>query len=932
MMQREHNTYQVRRLRNLCTLVGFVVGICTVLYSCSTQKATWTNIQYHNITTHYNIWWNGNESLKKGVAMMDQKYKDDYTQILPVYKMGTKEESKSLNPQFDRAIEKSVKGIKKHSIFVNGQEHVPYIPKCYMMTAYATFYKHDFVTAASTCQMLATQYAGTAIADEAAILQARCSTMDRRYRDAENALDEMVVAAGKDNFANSQKLNLYLAMAECTLPQEKYKKGVNFLKMALEQHPSRAQKARIYYILGQVYQDQGKRPTASKYYEKVLRCGPSYEMEFNARLNIASCADLQHTDRARLEKLLDRMLKDKKNEEFLDQIYYAKGEMYMGIRETKKACEAFKTSCAVSKSNPAQKARSAIRLAGILFDKFQDYDQSQIYYDTAMAIIKTDYPHYSEIKTRYDILSSLVVNTRVIERNDSLIAVSQMPETKRLELINNKIEELKKAEEEAKERELLEQLNNDAKSQQNTLQGDWYFYNTNTVQKGKETFRQRWGMRNLEDYWFLTNKGLMGMNMLAQMNGVDIQDSIESGLDESESQDSISDSTAARPTGNPNDPHDVAYYLKDLPKSQAEIDSMMDETSVSLLNAGYIFYDGIHNLPKALECYLRMSNDFTSNAEIVQAFYMLYKIYDRQGNTPSANYYRDMVLMGFPDSDFSNLILDEDYYKEIIRRGQIIKEDYDNVYNLYRKRRYEAVLSSVANAKLLYEGNPMLGKFRYWEGLSYAKMDNKQSAVTTFQDIIKDYQKDDTLVDLAQAQLDYLLGDGGRYIANSGGNADEDIDDPASIGNTDTKEASRPTSRRKTTAEETELPPEAQLFRYRDNMPHTVIILVKEKKIRATQVHQKMGSFILTYYANSGYKAAPLMFTDSTQMITVNTFNDAREAVDFANHLQSGDSPLAEYNPDDYQVFAISKQNYVTLYNRKQVDAYKMFYEKYYIQ
>ena len=131
-----------------------IVGACLVFPSCSTQKATWANIQFHNITTHYNIWWNGNESLKKGVAMMNDRYKDDYTRVLPVYKMGTKEESKSLNPQFDRAIEKSVKGIKKHSIFVDGQEHVPYIPKCYLMTAYATFYKHDFVTAASTCQML----------------------------------------------------------------------------------------------------------------------------------------------------------------------------------------------------------------------------------------------------------------------------------------------------------------------------------------------------------------------------------------------------------------------------------------------------------------------------------------------------------------------------------------------------------------------------------------------------------------------------------------------------------------------------------------------------------------------------------------------------------------------------------------------------------
>ena len=202
------------------------------------------------------------------------------------------------------------------------------------------------------------------------------------------------------------------------------------------------------------------------------------------------------------------MLKDKKNEEFLDQIYYAKGEMYMGMKDLKKACEAFKKSAAVSRNNPAQKARSCIRLAGIQYDKFQNYDMAQTYYDTAMGIIKSDYPHYSNIKSRYDLLSSLVSYTRVIERNDSLIAVANMPEADKLKLINDKIETLKKEEEAAKERELLEQIANDNKAQSNTLKGDWYFYNSNTVQKGKDSFRQKWGMRALEDYWFLSKKGL----------------------------------------------------------------------------------------------------------------------------------------------------------------------------------------------------------------------------------------------------------------------------------------------------------------------------------------------------------------------------------------------------------------------------------------
>ena len=860
---------------------------------------------------------------------METSCKDDYTRLLPVYKVATKEESMALYPQLDCAIEKSIKGIKKHSIFINGQEHVPYISKCYMLTAYATFYKHDLANAASTCQTLVAQYSGTAIADESAILQARCATMDKRYQDAENSLDELMTALGKGNFSPKQKLNLYLAMAECTLPQEKYKKGVQFLKLALEENPSRQQKARIYYILGQIYQELDKRPTASKYYEKVLKCGPSYEMEFNARLNIASCADLQHTDREKLERLLDRMLKDRKNEDFLDQIYYAKGEMYMGMRDIKKACEAFKTSTAVSKTNPAQKARSALRLGGILYDKMQDYDHAQIYYDTAMGIIKPDYPHYANHKSRYDLLTSLVSYTRVIDRNDSLIAVANMSESERMTLINDKIAALKKAEEEAKERELLEQFASDAKSQQNTLQGDWYFYNSNTVQKGKETFRQRWGMRSLEDYWFLSKKGMLGMNMLAQGND-NTEDEGDEKTESDGTDDTKTDEKDSKASGNPNDPHNVAYYLKDLPKSPEEQDSMQAQTAVCLLNAGYIYYDGIHNIPKALECYLRMANDYTTNSEIVQAFFMLYKIYDKQGNTPNSNYYRDMVLMGFPDSDFSNLILDEDYYKEILRRSKLIREDYDEVYALYRKHRYDDVLNSVATAKELYTNDPMLGKFRYWEALAYARTDRKDRAVATLQGIIADYPRTDSIVPLAQAQLDFLTGDGSKYVTNSG--SDETINDPASTEPTPpslTSSDGQRSEMRRTAPNE--LSPEAKLFRYKADMAHQVIILVKEKKIRATQLQTKVGSFIMNYYANSGYKTSPLMFTDSTQMVTISTFNNANEAKDFAIHLQRPEGPLTDYSPEDYQVFAISKQNYTTLYNRKRVDAYRQFYDRYYL-
>ena len=495
-----------------------VLSSSLLLTSCSTQKAKWGNIQYHNTTCHYNVWWNGNESLKQGKEKLRKTAVDDYTRLIPPECLGTAENARSIYPEMDRAIEKGVKGIQKHSIIFKGEERVPYIKECYLLTAYASFYKQDYPSAENACNLLINQFSGTRAGDEGAVLMARCMTCEKRYTDAEAALDQLVVNLGKGNFSRSQRSKLYSAMVETTVSQEKYKKAVEYIHLAIETSSSRREKARLTFLMAQIYQQLEKRSVAAKYYRQVLGYGPEYVMEFNARLGEASCADLaslSQSDIAKLERQLDAMLHDKKNEEYRDQIYYAKREMYIGLKDAHKACDNYRRSVAVSTTNKAQKAKSAIRMGEILYELYENYDLSQRYYDTAMHIIKPDYPHYSAIKRRHDMLTELTSFTRVYERNDSLITIATMPEEQRLAIINAKIDTLKRHEQEAKERALLEELSAESKKQQNTLTGDWYFYNPNTVTKGKETFRQRWGLRVLEDNWFLANKSTIGMNLFA---------------------------------------------------------------------------------------------------------------------------------------------------------------------------------------------------------------------------------------------------------------------------------------------------------------------------------------------------------------------------------------------------------------------------------
>lgn len=899
-----------------------------VVAGCSTQKAKWANVTYHNTTCHYNVWWNGNESYREGLRNLEKSFNDDYTKILPVYQIGTKEQAMGIYPQMDKAIEKGLKGIKKHSIYLQGREYVKYVKNCYLLTAYSTFQKQDYAATANTCRLIISQFGGTQESDEAQILLARCMTQEKQYSDAESALELLVNAQSKDNFSPKMADKLYLAMVESVLPQEKYKKAVQYIRLALDETTDKRTRARLYFIMAQIYQTLDKRATAAKYFEKVLKCKPDYVMEFNARINIASCATEENTNLAEVEKSLDRMLRDKKNEEFKDQIYYAKAEMFLGMKDAKKACDNYRLSVAAASANPPQKAKSALRMADVLYEMYENYDEAQKYYDTAMHIIKAGYPNYDEIRSRYVTLTALVENTRTVYRNDSLLLWADMDPAQRTALIEKKIADLKQWEKEEAERKMIEEYNKEALTQQNTLQGDWYFYNTNTLSKGKQTFRQRWGVRVLDDYWFLSKRNGFAMgSMIPGMESSEDDMSDDAG-------DSLSaDSTlVVSSKDNPNDPHFPAYYLKDLPKTQGQRDTMHAEIATCLLNAGYIYYDGIENTDRALECYHRLAKDYPDADEIVQAFYQMWRIYTKQGNTPQANYYRDMVLMGFPDCDYANMIRDDTYYLEIIQRSEVAQNEYSTVYNLYRRKKYRDVVAHVDEALKLYNEQPLMGKFRYWKGLASAQLGDTNVATVTFETIIADYPDTSRLVELAKEQLAYLRT---GYFTSAAENISADdeeagrrryrdnVNDVVSISSDN-----RQRQNSETTADE--LPRESMMYRYRENMQHYVVVLINDKKIVATQLQYAIADFNMQYYANSGYRVSPQLFNDTTQLLTIHRFKNAQEAEDYKTHILLDGGPLTKYNTADYVIFSLSTQNYSTFYNQKNIEAYRRFYDYYY--
>ena len=302
---------------------------------------------------------------------------------------------------------------------------------------------------------------------------------------------------------------------------------------------------------------------------------------------------------------------------------------------------------------------------------------------------------------------------------------------------------------------------------------------------------------------------------------------------------------------------------------------------------------------------------------------MLYRIYDRQGNTPQANYYRDMVLRGFPDSDFANLIRDNEYYRQLIARDQRIEDDYLQLYNLYNSHRYRQTITLAEQAEELYPANPKLQRFRLWRALATANLGDTPSATKQLQGILQSAPAGDSIIPIAQAYLDFLNSDSTR-LANAN---NEDIT-PAEERRARQNSAT-PAAVKSRDAEE-ELPPEARIFRFRERQQYYVII-VDDRRVQATELQYRLSDFNTQFYSNAGYKVNASLFTDTTQLITVHRFIDDQEALKYYRHLGSAESPLAKLSAKDYTLFFISTQNYATFYNRKNIPAYLAYFRKYHL-
>lgn len=897
----------------------FAVLILGLFCACSTAKDKWINRQYNSIVAHYNAWWNGNQALKEGIKSLEQAHKDNYTEILPVFKFGTKENATAIKSNTDRAIEKGSKVIQKYSMKFSGVEKNPQIDDAYLLMGKACFYAQDYPAALATFNLLIAQYKDKKESYEPmiwlALTQSRMgnsSECDILLDQVKNKIDEGVAPKKLRNFMNLVYAQNALSQGKNALALEYFAKR----KFSFEKELN----TRIMFIQGQIYQKAEDYEQATKFFKKTARRAGNYEMEFASRLNIAMCYDPKKSNSRPIISRLEKMLDDKKNIEYKDQIYYALGEVYFKDKNVDKACLQWEASSAASTSNNLQKITSCLRAANTYFELLEKYERAQMYYDTALAVMPKDYDGYKTIESRQKVLTNLVTNLRCVERWDSLLAMSVMSEADLNAKIDSCIAEYRRVQKEKEEaakkaQALAASMAGMTNYSQFNNRNSWYFYNSSTVQVGQLEFRRIWGERKLEDNWRISHKeSEFDFDQMAEM------------FDE---EGNPIDSTTAKggSKAKNNDPASREYYTKDIPFSQGAKDTAHAEIAEALLAAGYIYYQGLNNYGKAIETFLELHRRYSTHKNVLPSSYHLYRLYDKIGQYPNSNFYKNKILNEYPDSEFAMMINNPDYWDELAKNNQEAEKLYADVYNTYLKHKYEETITKSQHVIDSLKIGPYIPKLLYVQALAKGRIYGIDTLAMDLNLILHNYTESE-IAPMIESQLKHLAS------AYPDGKIDLTYTPKTKEEVSDSKKENEKTEKENTEDENVNkddiLDAETLVFRYRD-MKHYYVLLFDEDKIDALELERNINAYNDREFAGSNLTTMAMLFTMTKQLVRVKEFANKEQAMQYYNAMQSDASPLAPYKEKGFEHFVISTQNYPTFFNRQNIQAYLKFFKLMYL-
>ncbi len=870
-----------RYLKSNNILIVLATGL--LLYSCSVEKNTGLSRFYHNLTSNYNIYFNGNEAFLSGVERIKQSHKDDYATLIPIFEYSDIDAARSAAGDMERAINKASKLISLHSMtaspemdsdkplsdkekeFYDRKEYNDWVDDSYLLMGKAQLLKHDYNDARVTLLHNIRESHDEEMRIRSMIWLART------YNEAGRLLSEIDPQPLDDEL----KAGYYLSLADMHMRSQQHNRAITALEKALANIKGKKNKNRPAYILARLYEETGNSTEATRYYKKVLRLNPPYEMEFNARISQAGVFDVESGDVENIRKELNKLLRDDKNREYRDQIYFAHGKLSMREGKSDEAIDYYHQSAAASTDNNNQKGRSYLMLAEHYYDK-PDYHLAQMYYDSAVTFLAGEYPGYNDYDRISRNLNELTSYLDIVSREDSLQYVASLSPSEIDNIISGIIREIEQEEREAAmpegDRYNMGQFYENQRRFRDNIEasGKWYFYNQSALTFGRTEFRNRWGDRELEDNWRRRNKSSTG--------------AVAGSEDEAGGEEEM-DETA--------DIKSKEFYLKNLPVN----DSLMAESdrkmANALFNAALVYQEKFRDYEKAKQSYTSFISRFPDNYRVPQALYNIYSIY-KDRDPQLAESHKERLISRYPESEYAKILSDPDYLETRMKEAGRAEEMYNRAFRLYKNHDMEAAIAICNRAPDEFPQSELLPRFM----------------------LLKAYAMGPTLDE--KSLKDELLRITDMYP--------------------DTEEATRASEmiahineKVPELKEEDEIEKAVMLYDTVDTAPYRFMLIIMDKDLDINRLTFDVINYNIDNYTNENYNTRGELVNDEYISITVGTFPGIDSAMEYYNIFRP-DEILRNTGEAEILSFIISSSNYKSLMQDKDAGRYYLFFRENYLE
>lgn len=749
------------RTKRTYLLLGLVAILA--LSGCDMKKNTWFNRKHQALNTKYNVYYNANESFKKGYKRIEESYAPDYSHVIPVFAVSDPSTLGTGTGDMNKAVEKCELAVQERSMqkkpkkdyskmrdpeyakFYNQEEFNSYMDEVWMLMGRSKFHANDYLAASATFTYVTKHFSGDEkLVTKANIWKARAMKEMEWYYEADEILKRI-----EPEELDPELLNLYNgAMADLLVAQREYKAALPYLLKAAESEKERLQRTRFNFVAAQIQQMYGNKKEAFELYEKVLKANPPYQMSFNAQIRQTEVIEEGISSEALVTRL-QKMAKNKNNEDYLDQIYYAIGNIYLSKKDTAQAIENYKTSIEKSTRNGREKAQTLITLGDLYYER-PDYVQAQPCFSEASSLIDHKHDDYERVSHLGSVLDELVQNYGTYKLQDSLLILSTAPKAELTAAINReiaKIIEEERLERERKQKEYEEQkqleleIENMAVMDQRALgnanESTWYFYVKSTVDKGKLEFRKKFGQRRLEDNWNRRNKSIA---VFSEESLTDMVDMDAFAVEEEGDSASAAEKQQIANESNPKRPE---YYLKQIPFTDDQKKLSHEQLSEALFNLGVIYDEKLNDYPKAYEAFEEFIKRYPQDPRSADAYYCCYRIAGKTEDSTQANIFRDKLLSEYPDSKYAKILSQPDFRAKLESMQQIQDSLYQMTYAAFLDGKFDTVKVNTAYMEKNFPVSSLMPKFLLLNALSIGKTASKDTFATVLNNLVERYPNSD---------------------------------------------------------------------------------------------------------------------------------------------------------------------------------------------